>query len=137
MTEMGIIYHGAYDDIAERDWNYGQVVQRQIEDFWTGFPDYLFCFKDILLSQFNYGVLDACLYIMDKCEMPITNRGDPIKVTRKASAMVRKYLWTSSKAHEMVYRHIRYAVKWCINTHRTLLYSKLYTVADTVNTVGY
>ncbi|KAM7366390.1 hypothetical protein PAMP_015833 [Pampus punctatissimus] len=61
MTEMGIIYHGAYDDIAERDWNYG---------------------------QFNYGVLDACLYIMDRSEMPITNRGDPIKVTRKASAML-------------------------------------------------
>ncbi|XP_070711014.1 coagulation factor XIII A chain [Pempheris klunzingeri] len=61
MTEMGIIYHGAYDDIAERNWNYG---------------------------QFNYGVLDACLFIMDKCEMPITNRGDPVKVTRKASAML-------------------------------------------------
>ncbi|XP_023143601.2 coagulation factor XIII A chain [Amphiprion ocellaris] len=61
MTEMGIIYHGAYDDVAERDWNYG---------------------------QFNYGVLDACLYIMDRSEMPITNRGDPIKVTRKASAML-------------------------------------------------
>ncbi|XP_061566306.1 coagulation factor XIII A chain [Cololabis saira] len=61
MNEMGIIYHGAYDDIAERDWNYG---------------------------QFNYGVLDACLYIMDRCEMPIINRGDPIKVTRKASAML-------------------------------------------------
>lgn len=61
MNEMGIIYHGAYDDIAERNWNYG---------------------------QFNYGVLDACLYIMDRCEMPITNRGDPIKVTRKASAML-------------------------------------------------
>ncbi|XP_003975980.2 coagulation factor XIII A chain [Takifugu rubripes] len=61
MNEMGIIYHGAYDDIAERQWNYG---------------------------QFNYGVLDACLYIMDRSEMPITNRGDPIKVTRKASAMI-------------------------------------------------
>ncbi|KAM8746729.1 coagulation factor XIII A chain [Acanthopagrus schlegelii] len=61
INEMGIIYHGAYDDIAERDWNYG---------------------------QFNYGVLDACLYIMDKAAMPITNRGDPIKVTRKASAML-------------------------------------------------
>ncbi|GAA6215973.1 coagulation factor XIII A chain-like [Lates japonicus] len=61
MTEMGIIYHGAYDDISERNWNYG---------------------------QFNYGVLDACLYIMDRSEMPITNRGDPIKVTRKASAML-------------------------------------------------
>lgn len=61
MTEMGIIYHGAYDDVAERDWNYG---------------------------QFNYGVLDACLYIMDRCEMPLTNRGDPVRVTRKASAML-------------------------------------------------
>uniref|UniRef100_A0A668UZR3 Transglutaminase N-terminal domain-containing protein n=1 Tax=Oreochromis aureus TaxID=47969 RepID=A0A668UZR3_OREAU len=61
MTEMGIIYHGAYDDIAERDWNYG---------------------------QFNYGILDACLYIMDRAEMPITNRGEPIKVVRVASAML-------------------------------------------------
>ncbi|XP_062300632.1 coagulation factor XIII A chain [Scomber scombrus] len=61
MSEMGIIYHGAFDDVAERNWNYG---------------------------QFNYGVLDACLYILDKSEMPITNRGDPIKVTRKASAML-------------------------------------------------
>ncbi|XP_044039275.1 coagulation factor XIII A chain [Siniperca chuatsi] len=64
MTEMGIIYHGAFDDIAERNWNYG---------------------------QFNYGVLDACLYIMDRSEMPITNRGDPIKVTRKASAMLNSH----------------------------------------------
>lgn len=61
LTEMGIIYHGAYDDVAERNWNYG---------------------------QFNYGVLDACLYIMDRSDMPITNRGDPIRVARKASAML-------------------------------------------------
>lgn len=25
MTEMGIIYHGSYDDVSERNWNYGQV----------------------------------------------------------------------------------------------------------------
>ncbi|XP_034533174.1 coagulation factor XIII A chain [Notolabrus celidotus] len=61
INEIGIIYHGAFDDISERNWNYG---------------------------QFNYGVLDACLYIMDRAQMPITNRGDPIKVTRKASAML-------------------------------------------------
>ncbi|KAM9425144.1 coagulation factor XIII A chain [Pholidichthys leucotaenia] len=61
MNELGIIYHGSYDDIAERDWNYG---------------------------QFNYGVLDACLFIMDKAGMPITNRRDPIKVARVASAML-------------------------------------------------
>lgn len=61
MNEMGILYHGAYEDVAERNWNFG---------------------------QFNYGVLDACLYIMDRSEMPITNRGDPIKITRQASAML-------------------------------------------------
>lgn len=26
MNELGIIYHGAYDDVAERQWNYGQVI---------------------------------------------------------------------------------------------------------------
>ncbi|XP_038588315.1 coagulation factor XIII A chain [Micropterus salmoides] len=64
MNENGIIYHGAFDDISERNWNYG---------------------------QFNNGILDACLYIMDRSEMPITNRGDPIKVTRKASAMLNSH----------------------------------------------
>lgn len=29
LNEIGVIYHGAYDDIAERDWNYGQVVRRE------------------------------------------------------------------------------------------------------------
>lgn len=29
MNEMGIIYHGAYDDIAERQWNYGQVIEHE------------------------------------------------------------------------------------------------------------
>lgn len=61
MNEMGIIYHGSYDDIAERTWNYG---------------------------QFNFGILDACLYIMDRSEMPITNRGDAVKIVRQASAML-------------------------------------------------
>ncbi|XP_062372725.1 coagulation factor XIII A chain [Sardina pilchardus] len=61
MNDVGIIYHGAYDDISERHWNFG---------------------------QFEFGVLDACLYIMDKGALPITNRGDPIKISRKASAML-------------------------------------------------
>ncbi|XP_066536948.1 coagulation factor XIII A chain-like [Hoplias malabaricus] len=61
MNELGIIYHGAYEDIAERAWNYG---------------------------QFEYGILDACLFIMDKADMPLTSRGDPIKISRKASAMM-------------------------------------------------
>lgn len=35
MNEMGIIYHGSYDDIAERNWNYGQVAEKSIS-FGTG-----------------------------------------------------------------------------------------------------
>lgn len=27
LNEIGIIYHGAFDDIAERNWNYGQVTK--------------------------------------------------------------------------------------------------------------
>lgn len=61
MNEMGIIYHGSYDDIAERTWNFG---------------------------QFNIGILDACLYILDCSQMPITSRGDVVKVVRQASAML-------------------------------------------------
>ncbi|XP_067303182.1 coagulation factor XIII A chain [Pseudorasbora parva] len=61
MNELGIIYHGAYDDVSERAWNYG---------------------------QFEFGVLDACLFILDKADMPLSNRGDVIKVTRIASAML-------------------------------------------------
>ncbi|KAF5902789.1 coagulation factor XIII A chain-like, partial [Clarias magur] len=61
LNELGIIYHGAYDDVSERTWNYG---------------------------QFEFGILDACLFILDKAEMAITNRGDPIKISRMASAMM-------------------------------------------------
>uniref|UniRef100_A0AAY4CDG8 protein-glutamine gamma-glutamyltransferase n=1 Tax=Denticeps clupeoides TaxID=299321 RepID=A0AAY4CDG8_9TELE len=61
LNELGIIYHGAYDDVSERSWNYG---------------------------QFEFGILDACLFIMDKGALPITNRGDPVKIARKASAMI-------------------------------------------------
>lgn len=28
MNELGIIYHGSFDDIAERNWNYGQVLKQ-------------------------------------------------------------------------------------------------------------
>ncbi|KAJ8268847.1 hypothetical protein COCON_G00114540 [Conger conger] len=61
LEESGILYHGEASDISARPWNFG---------------------------QFEYGVLDACLYVMDRAQMPIVNRGDPIKVARKASAAV-------------------------------------------------
>lgn len=90
LNEIGIIYHGAFDDIAERNWNYGQVT-KAVDEQNVGLAWFFSFFCIMLLSsllQFNYGVLDACLYIMDKSEMPITSRGDPIKVARIASAMV-------------------------------------------------
>lgn len=66
---------------------------------------------------------------MDRSDMPITDRGDPVRVTRKASAMVRCPL----KHMKLVYSYIRYAVKWCINTCRRLVCSKTYNITDTVN----
>ncbi|XP_064199891.1 coagulation factor XIII A chain [Anguilla rostrata] len=61
LEESGVVYHGEAGDVSARPWNFG---------------------------QFEYGVLDACLYVMDQAQMPITNRGDPIKVARKASAAI-------------------------------------------------
>lgn len=56
--------------------------------------------KLLLLFQFEFGILDACLFILDKAEMPLTNRGDPIKISRKASAMVR--YWDTTKILQML-----------------------------------
>ncbi|XP_058879413.1 coagulation factor XIII A chain-like [Acipenser ruthenus] len=39
-------------------------------------------------AKFEYGVLDACLYVMDSAQMLLTGRKDPVKVSRVASAMV-------------------------------------------------
>lgn len=38
--------------------------------------------------QFDHGVLDACLYILDRRGMPYGGRGDPVSVCRVISAMV-------------------------------------------------
>lgn len=38
--------------------------------------------------QFDHGVLDACLYILDRRGMPYGGRGDPVSVSRVISAMV-------------------------------------------------
>lgn len=38
--------------------------------------------------QFDHGVLDACLYILDRRGMPYGGRGDPVSVSRVVSAMV-------------------------------------------------
>uniref|UniRef100_A0A672RAK8 protein-glutamine gamma-glutamyltransferase n=1 Tax=Sinocyclocheilus grahami TaxID=75366 RepID=A0A672RAK8_SINGR len=51
-------------------------------------PSSLSLLVGTLPFSFEFGVLDACLFIMDKADMPLSNRGDVIKVTRVASAML-------------------------------------------------
>lgn len=55
---------GTYEQITERGWVYG---------------------------QFEEGILDACIYIMDVCRMPIQSRGDVIKMVRTASALINSH----------------------------------------------
>ncbi|XP_029436594.1 protein-glutamine gamma-glutamyltransferase K [Rhinatrema bivittatum] len=61
MNETGRLYYGTEQQIGERTWSYG---------------------------QFDRGVLDASLYVLDRGGMPYTGRNDPIAVCRVISAMV-------------------------------------------------
>ncbi|KAM9100150.1 coagulation factor XIII A chain [Sarcophilus harrisii] len=61
LNDLGVIFHGNFDDVKTRSWNYG---------------------------QFEDGILDACLYIMDKAQMDLSGRKNPVKVSRVASAMI-------------------------------------------------
>ncbi|XP_053117285.1 protein-glutamine gamma-glutamyltransferase K [Hemicordylus capensis] len=61
LNESGRIYYGTESQIGERTWNY---------------------------AQFDKGVLDACLFMLDRRGMPHASRGDPIMVSRVVSAMV-------------------------------------------------
>ncbi|XP_054984323.1 coagulation factor XIII A chain [Sorex araneus] len=61
LNDIGVIFYGEARDIKSRSWSYG---------------------------QFEDGVLDACLYLMDRAQMDLSGRGNPIKVSRVGSAMV-------------------------------------------------
>lgn len=61
LNDSGVIYMGDPNTVTEHTWNYG---------------------------QFEAGILEACILIMDLSQMPIADRGDPIKVVRMASAMI-------------------------------------------------
>ncbi|XP_063310997.1 protein-glutamine gamma-glutamyltransferase K [Pelobates fuscus] len=61
LNENGRIYYGTEYQIGERSWSYG---------------------------QFDKGVLDAVMYILDRGGLSPTSRGDPISVTRVVSALV-------------------------------------------------
>lgn len=39
--------------------------------------------------QFERGILDACIFVLDASHMPIYDRGNVVKLVRVGSAMVR------------------------------------------------
>ncbi|XP_037700439.1 LOW QUALITY PROTEIN: coagulation factor XIII A chain [Choloepus didactylus] len=61
LNDIGVIFYGDVSDMKTRSWSYG---------------------------QFEDGILDACLFVMDKAQMDLSGRGNPIKVSRVGSAMM-------------------------------------------------
>ncbi|TRY89156.1 hypothetical protein DNTS_018074 [Danionella cerebrum] len=61
MNDIGFIYNGDYDMVASRSWNYG---------------------------QFEEGILDACLLVMDAGKVPMMFRGKATEIVRQASALM-------------------------------------------------
>uniref|UniRef100_A0A3B4UUT8 protein-glutamine gamma-glutamyltransferase n=1 Tax=Seriola dumerili TaxID=41447 RepID=A0A3B4UUT8_SERDU len=61
LNDTGVIYQGSVGAVSHRNWMYG---------------------------QFERGILDACIHILDASRMPIYNRGNIIKLVRKGSAML-------------------------------------------------
>ncbi|KAM7099810.1 coagulation factor XIII A chain isoform 1-T2 [Molossus nigricans] len=61
LNDVGVIFHGNASNVKTRSWSYG---------------------------QFENGILDACLHLMDKAQMDLSGRGNPVKVSRVGSAMV-------------------------------------------------
>ncbi|XP_072306472.1 coagulation factor XIII A chain-like [Eucyclogobius newberryi] len=61
LSDSGVIYIGDVANVHPRPWHYG---------------------------QFEKDVLEACIFIMDRSQLPISNRGDAVKVIRMASAMI-------------------------------------------------
>ncbi|KAF1371943.1 hypothetical protein PFLUV_G00276190, partial [Perca fluviatilis] len=61
LNDHGVMYQGAIEDLATCDWVYG---------------------------QFERGILDACIYILDASQMPISDRGKIMKMLRMGSAMI-------------------------------------------------
>uniref|UniRef100_A0A3Q3FUP3 Coagulation factor XIII A chain-like n=1 Tax=Labrus bergylta TaxID=56723 RepID=A0A3Q3FUP3_9LABR len=61
LNENGIIFQGDVNAVSETDWMYG---------------------------QFEMGILDACISILDRCRIPISTRGNVVQLVRMASAVV-------------------------------------------------
>ncbi|KAG8571661.1 hypothetical protein GDO81_011743 [Engystomops pustulosus] len=61
LNDVGVIYHGEVTNIKTRSWEYG---------------------------QFEEQILDACLFLMDKAQLDLSGRGNPIKISRVGSALI-------------------------------------------------
>uniref|UniRef100_A0A672L551 Coagulation factor XIII A chain-like n=1 Tax=Sinocyclocheilus grahami TaxID=75366 RepID=A0A672L551_SINGR len=61
MNDVGIVYNGEHNNISSRSWNFG---------------------------QFEEGVLDACLMVMDAGKVPLLFRGNATEVVRQGSALL-------------------------------------------------
>ncbi|XDV46822.1 hypothetical protein PO909_016654 [Leuciscus waleckii] len=61
LNDVGIIYNGEINNIGSRSWNFG---------------------------QFEQGVLDACLFVLDAGKVPLLYRGNATQIVRQGSALM-------------------------------------------------